>query len=152
MIGNAVNQACNKRIMAEAKKMGKRMRLPLVKISRGLSSMISEGSFAFPRTDEWLGLIAGAELIITNSFHGTSFASIFKKDFICFVDGNENNKMNTRIYSILRRLSLEDRLVSINNPGDYYNHIKTDYTEAELKMNQFIEESKMFLKNALADV
>lgn len=149
LIGNAVNQTCNKMIMAEAKKMGRRLGLPLVKISRGLSSMISECSFSFPKTEEWLGLIANAELIITNSFHGTSFASIFKKNFICFVDGNENNKMNTRIYSILRKLALEDRLVSINNPGDYYNHIETDYTEVEPKMRQFIEESKRFIKESL---
>lgn len=151
LIGNAVNQECNRKIMKEAKKLGKRLNLPLVKISRGLSSMISEGSFAFPTTPEWLGLIANADVLVTNSFHGASFASIFNRNFLCFVDGAENNKMNTRIYSILKRLSLEDRLVSVANPGNYYDKIETDYSKANVQMAEFIEESKDFIKKSLAD-
>lgn len=151
LIGNAVNQECNRKIMREARALGKRLNLPLVKISRGLSSMLSEGSFSFPTTPEWLGLLANAELLITNSFHGVSFASIFNTNFFCFVDGAENNKMNTRIYSILKKLALEDRLVSVENPGRYYEKGSIDYTKPNEMMLQFIEESKIFIKESLAD-
>ena len=151
LIGNAVNQECNRKIMKEANALGRKMNLPLVKISRGLSSMLSEGSFSFPTTPEWLGLIANADLLITNSFHGVSFASIFNKDFFCFVDGAENNKMNTRIYSILKKLALEDRLVGVDNPGCFYEKGAIDYTKPNEMMSQFIEESKKFIRESLAD-
>ena len=59
--------------------------------------------------------------------------------------------MNTRIYSILKRLSLEDRLVSVANPGNYYDKIETDYSKANVQMAEFIEESKDFIKKSLAD-
>lgn len=151
LIGNAVNQACNKKIMNEAKKLSKRTGLPLIKISRGLSSMLSEGSFEFPTTPEWLGLIADAEILVTNSFHGVSFAAIFNNKFLCFVDGAENNKMNTRIYSILKKLSLESQLISLDNPGEYYGKINIDFTDANRKMADFIEESKDFLIKSIED-
>lgn len=151
LIGNAVNQECNRKIMKEARALGKRMNLPLVKISRGLSSMLSEGSFAFPTTPEWLGLIANAELFITNSFHGVSFAAIYNKNFFCFVDGAENNKMNTRIYSILKKLALEDRLVSVQNPGNYYKKDSIDFSKTNELMTSFIDESKAFIIESLAD-
>jgi exopolysaccharide biosynthesis predicted pyruvyltransferase EpsI len=31
---------------------------------------------------EFLGLFANASFVITNSFHGTSFSTIFRKDFL----------------------------------------------------------------------
>lgn len=59
--------------------------------------------------------------------------------------------MNTRIYSILKKLSLESQLISLDNPGEYYGKINIDFTDANRKMADFIEESKDFLIKSIED-
>ncbi len=62
---------------------------------------------------EFIDLYDKAEYIVTNSFHGTIFSIIFKKKFITFGNANYNSRMDT----ILKKLSLEDRFIDrkINN-------------------------------------
>ena len=61
---------------------------------------------------EWLGLIAGASFIFTDSFHGTAFSILFRKNFWCFEkDRERKNNENSRLYSILKVCGIEERLL-----------------------------------------
>ena len=60
---------------------------------------------------EWLSLIANAEFVITNSFHGTIFSILFHKPFVTVLLNGTNSEMNERVISLLSLLNLEDRLV-----------------------------------------
>ena len=68
---------------------------------------------------EWLGLFDRAEMILTNSFHGTAFSIIFRKNF--FVDlGKIGNAIhNDRAANLLKLFGLENQVVE--NVGILYN-------------------------------
>lgn len=57
---------------------------------------------------EWLSLFRDAKYIVTDSFHGTLFSIIFRKDFVTI--GNQKRGLS-RFQSVLSNLHLEDRLL-----------------------------------------
>lgn len=61
---------------------------------------------------EFLGYVANAEYVCTNSFHGTIFSILFEKDFFCFErkTADHNHSQNSRIESLLKHTGLESRL------------------------------------------
>ena len=81
--------------------------------------------------EEWLFLFKNADFIITETFHGTCFAIIFNKPFVCIRHDYSSSDLN-RIRDILKFFNLEDRLIyNIDKLQDYidisidYNHINT---------------------------
>ncbi len=80
----------------------------------------------YPTIPQWLGLIAGAEYVITNSFHGTVFSIIFNKQFaVALLSGGTKTKvMNERIDTLLTMTELDGRtlknnIYAIERPIDY---------------------------------
>ena len=66
---------------------------------------------------EFLNAFYNSKVVLTNSFHGTVFSIIFKKDFYVLLP----NKRSERIVSILRLFGLENRIVSnINDISRIY--------------------------------
>lgn len=76
----------------------------------------------FPTPEEWIGLIANAKYIITNSYHCCMFSIYFQKKFMALELIGIFKKMNTRIdtlfslYKIPKVKSLTDL---INTPFNY---------------------------------
>lgn len=64
----------------------------------------------YPTVEEWLGLIDEASFIITNSFHGTVFCLQFNKPFLVFPVKGYFSSMNNRIYDLLEKYGLMDRI------------------------------------------
>lgn len=95
---------------------------------------------------EWLWLIYNCEYVMTDSFHATVFATIFKKKFYCFKRFSDNSKksQNSRLYNILSLLNLEDRMIDQIPSNDLV------YNEQNFKkMNDAIDYSKKWLLNAI---
>ena len=103
---------------------------------------------------EFLNLIKNAEYICTDSFHGTVFSIINNKKFFTFERyNNKNGKIstNSRIYSLLEKMKLQDRILNgKENIEDIINR-KINYKEVNEKLNEFRTESEKFLKEALED-
>lgn len=78
----------------------------------------------YPTIEEWLSLIANADLVITNSFHGTVFSILFERLFYTVFLRGKDYKMNERIISLLTDLNLSR---SYNNHIDLTERI--DYNE-----------------------
>lgn len=76
-----------------------------------------------PTIGEWIDLIANAELVVTNSFHGTAFSLIFKRPFIAIPLSKFLENKNARIKSLLENTNTLDRL--------YSGHLE-DITEREI--------------------
>lgn len=57
---------------------------------------------------EFLSLVKYAEFIVTNSFHGTVFSTIYKKPFISAIKG----EVDPRRASLMKQLGLENHLIS----------------------------------------
>lgn len=94
----------------------------------------------FPTIPQWLELIANAEQIVTNSFHGVIFCIIFKKNFVAVPLTGAKKPMNVRIESILKKLGLSEKIYSGNLKKDLA--VKINYTEVQNKLKNdpdFIE-------------
>lgn len=74
---------------------------PLLKI-KGSKKMIDIGP------GEFLTLFKNANYVVTNSFHGTVFSILYKKQFVCTLHSTRGG----RVYDLLTSLGLEDRIIS----------------------------------------
>lgn len=99
---------------------------------------------------EFLGLIRDARLVLTDSFHGTAFSINYRKTFYTFtkVEGGKSGLDNSRLYDILLKLHLEDRL--FDTAGEI-KFTDVDYSEAEKILEEERQQSLAFLKEALID-
>lgn len=93
--------------------------------------------------EEFLTLIKNAKAIITNSFHGTIFSIIFKKEFYTITRLNRNARME----NILKIVHMEDRL--IDKVEDINKVKEQDFEKAFEELNYEKQSSKNFLKKAL---
>ena len=94
---------------------------------------------------EWLGLIRDAEYVVTNSFHGTIFSILFKRNFTCFSRPDATSKMK----SLCRMVGLEDRFTACaqditDSPIDYDGVVFPKLANLRL-------ESWKYLKSALEE-
>lgn len=83
---------------------------------------------------EFLTAIKSAKMIITNSFHGTVFSIIYRKNFMTFTKTGTASRM----VELLENLHLKDRII------DNYNDIKddyTDYTDIEKNLKLYTEKA-----------
>ena len=101
---------------------------------------------------EWINLIRNAEIVCTDSFHGTVFSLINNKKFYTFERYcNKNSKIstNSRIYSLLNLVNLKNRILTGKENIDDIFNLEIDFNEVNNKLDEFRKESKTFLKNAL---
>lgn len=90
---------------AAAKELG----LPLVRVSAYLHQVTREGKLKYlPGIWEFIRLIDGARLLVTDSFHGTAFAINLNTSFVEVLPGNGTASRNV---SILRLTGLENRVL-----------------------------------------
>lgn len=92
---------------------------------------------------EFVTLIKGAEVVITNSFHGTIFSIIFKKEFYTLTRLNRNSRME----NILEIVDMKDRL--IDKLEDLENVQEQNYNKSIKRLQEEAQKSKEFLKIAL---
>lgn len=101
----------------------------------------------YPTIEEWLSLIANAELVITNSFHGTVFSILFERLFYTVLLKGRDNKMNERIISLFADLNLS---------RSYNNHIdlteKIDYTGVHNLLNEKRHDSFNYLDKVISQL
>lgn len=92
---------------------------------------------------DFLNLLRNADFVLTDSFHGTAFSAIFRKEFLVFQ--KEDNK-DARKKNLLKQFGLSDRIISQKDANLVINSQKIDYNSVEEKMNQRIFESKEILR------
>lgn len=91
----------------------------------------------YPSIEEWLQLIDGAEMVVTNSFHGMMFSMIFKKKFIVIPLSGNISAMNNRVIDPLKKYNLTDR---IYDGGKFNNYEKEpDFSLMEKKLSSEID-------------
>ena len=87
--------------------------IQIINIGPG-NSKIGKHLFNATGPKEFLNLILNAEFILSDSFHATAFAIIFKKRF-CVL--NRKEKINTRMQSLLQLSELSVRMVEVFSPA-----------------------------------
>jgi coenzyme F420-reducing hydrogenase beta subunit len=97
---------------------------------------------------EFLGLFRGASYVCTNSFHGTVFSVQFEKPFFTAVDPAEMAALEqSRTYSLLSRLGLEDRIVGKGDTAEISAPIDWKVVRHRLERERLV--SRDYLKSAL---
>lgn len=98
--------------------------------------------------EEWLFYYKNADFVITDSFHGTCFAIIFRKKFISVAN---HQRGANRFISVLEEAGLRDRLVmdisEIEKRPELFDDI--DYDRVYETLNPKIQESFRWLENAV---
>lgn len=67
------------------------------------------GRTVYPDPGEWVSLVQHARCVVTNSFHGTVFALLFKKPFVVAGLTGDKAAANARALNLLRAVGLEHR-------------------------------------------
>ena len=88
--------------------------------------------------EDFVALIANAELVITDSFHGTAFSLNMGSNFVSLT-----NKANpVRVKELLEKMDLLDR---IDMKPEFYKEV--DYTEVGDRLDAFRQDSISWLEN-----
>lgn len=137
--------SCTDEVVNAAKKVAKKLNLPLYNIvpppravGKGIKRKLDVGP------SEFLSMIKYADFVITNSFHGTVFSTIYEKPYVSIVTG----KPDLRMESLLKQLDLIDHLVTVDNI-DVAKMISTDFTTVSDKKKILRQSSIDYLKSAL---
>lgn len=102
-----------------ANKLSKEYNLPIIYIPNDVGEKFTGRMVTSAGPKEWLSYIKYAKYVVTNSFHGTVFSTIFEKDFYCEVLIDKHSG-SSRLESFLSKFNLEDRIIH----GDKFCHNK----------------------------
>lgn len=111
-------------------------------IKRGFEGV---DEFIIPTPEEWVQLIAQSDVLFTDSFHGSVFASKYSKPFISYYNENSEGKY--------RLIELQNILNAKNNFVRDIEELKTSLEKGiEYKMQEIeqIKDSKNWLINKLS--
>lgn len=100
---------------------------------------------------EWIRLIADAEYVCTDSFHGSVFSILNNRTFFTFRRFKSKAVMstNSRVYSLLRQFGLEDRLFTGDEDIDAVLSHKIDFDTVNKKADELRREGTDFLLGSL---
>lgn len=101
--------------------------------------------FAHVGPQEFLGLISGADFVLSNSFHATAFSIIFEKDFVVTA---RRDGINTRMQDLTAALGLCDGRMTFNK---FAQQRKIDYTNIKERLATLIDNSKAYIKKIIEE-
>lgn len=97
---------------------------------------------------DFLNYISHADIVITDSFHGTAFSLNFERQFICVAAP----KYNCRLESVLRLTGLlEKRMVYSEEQAMEVAKQEIDYEIIRKRLDEARDKSKNFLKRTLEE-
>jgi len=135
-------------IVKLARKIGKEQQIPIYRIcKRAIYTKKDTGiiNIADAGPAEFISLIANAEYVVTNSFHGTAFSVNFSTPFYTVVSFVKKN--NSRMESLLTLVGLKNRLLSDDTDLESVNIGIPDFEEVQSKLQQVREQSIAFLRD-----
>lgn len=128
------------------KKLAKKTKLPVIRISPSKYFALKPGKLKYlPNLSEFLSLFKNAEMVLTDSFHGTVFSIIFNINFIDILP----NLTGTRIESLLKLFNLENRIILGNEFNFELIDKKINYNSVNKILNNEKNNSNMILKDVL---
>lgn len=128
---------------AFADDIAKKINLPLEK-RFGYLQPQKEVNRQWLKVEEWLHRIACSRVVVTDSFHATVFAIMFRRPFYVFI--SEPSKA-FRITNLLEKLGLGDRIVASVDDAEKVTEI--DYDDVAAKLAVYRAESLNYLNEIL---
>lgn len=98
----------------------------------------------YPTVEEWLGLIDGATCVLTNSFHAAVFCLQLNTPFLVFPIRGGLARMNNRIYDLLQKYGMQQRIYD-GNLGRMFD--KIDFTMFNKTRSEEVDRvSELFMR------
>ncbi len=99
-----------------------------------------------PSIESWLNGFRNARCVVTDSFHGTVFSIIFRKNFFTFTN---HNRGNDRIYSLLDSLNIKSHIIE-ENVSSLIDNNDLNFSEINALLSKMQTMSYEFLRNSLS--
>lgn len=130
---------CTKEKMALLKEVSHRLNCPLHFIGRFTKA-------GYPSVESWLEGIAYAKYVITDSFHGTVFSTIFEKQFVTLGNAVRGNSRFDSLFATLgiakeRQCNDAAKIVRMLREVIDYNEINKAKAEKQIFSTQFLSEA-----------
>lgn len=116
----------------------------------GIRALSPYGSAEKVSISEWLRAFMDADFVVTDSYHGTIFAILARKNFITI--GNPHRGID-RFLTLLGKLGLKERLVLDDHLENVVSLVTTpiDYAQVDEILRILRRRSREFLLEALGD-
>ena len=137
----------NTKYMAFLKQLRKETGLPIIHVTWDFKAALTNGLLFGPRPEKWLQLMRDADYVVTNSFHGVVFCTLFHKTFWFPLRDDIINGSGIRLFDFLHLCGLDERMV-IGAPP-HIDLSPLDYSKTDERIRQFREKSIEFLKTNL---
>lgn len=135
------------------KKISKKYKLPVVCWSSKsyMIKRIWRFGFRLPKYESpavYLSMIKNANLVITTSFHGTIFSTIYRKKFYVIKNGGMFGD-DDRVKTLIEQLGITDRLIPIdfNTQFDYLAPV--DYKEYEQNLPKLQKKAEDYINKEI---
>ncbi|MDD3192689.1 MAG: polysaccharide pyruvyl transferase family protein [Oscillospiraceae bacterium] len=131
-------------LMRFARLLSEKEKLPLRFIKKPKKGAKAGEVCPHTSPEEWVGLFAGAEYVLTNSFHGTVFSILFHKPFFTEIAKERiRGAMASRLENLLSFCGLTDRL--LDETSIEKSRAAIDYTTVEEILQRKREASLHYL-------
>lgn len=105
-------------IRQTAELVSQQLKCPILSPHNPHRRWVEIGKTVHPDPGEWVSLVKNARFVVTNSFHGTVFALLFKKPFIVAGLTGDKAAANARALHLLQAVGLESRFApSFSEPN-----------------------------------
>lgn len=105
--------------------------------------------YQYATIPQWLGLINGARLVVTTSFHGVVFCIMHRIPFIYFPLMGKYSRGNNRVIDLCKILGLSDHIWNESSSFDSLLHKTINWENVQEKLKRLKKGSIDYLKNAL---
>lgn len=135
------------------KKIAKKYDLPIIAFNSKnfYIKLMNLQQFTLPEIENpstYLQLISKATIVITTSFHGTIFSSIFKKCFWTIKNGGMFES-DDRVLTLTTNLDLNDRLIDIKFDENFDYLCKKNYDQYDTNLEQLRKKSLNYLNESV---
>ena len=127
-----------------AKKLARRDRREIIRYFPGKDTNLKTVSGG---PVEFLGLLANADIVLTNSFHAIAFSLLFHREFYAFP---RKENINCRIVDLLERMNLQCRMVYREDGISRTSPI--DWNQTDRILEKEILLSKAYIDNMIKEI
>lgn len=145
-ISNSLNEVYWSQIVDFATNVGCKI---IVTPIQGCERFFKNATCVYPSPENWLRYYRDAEFVITNTFHGSVFATIFEKKFLSILQEGYSSRQNTRIISILTYLGIESRVYNPSGIMEEQIIKEINWSSVTERINANRKRSDEFVNNFL---
>lgn len=146
--------AATPHIIKMVKDYAQKKKMKVVIVSSNVTDKwrIRENVICVPEVTQWLAYIKYADFVVTNSFHGMMFSTIFEKQFAVIIT-NSTSKYCNRITNYLQIIGIPQHYAVEESINDdlflFMDKNMIDYKMVNERREQFASQSAKWLLNAL---